>query len=83
MGPDLPPRPPGRQRPGLRSLLNGATYSVPASILLIIGFLAVSLLGGWLLYRFVEMPAMRRFSRSRRTTEPATAEPRPTSLRAL
>ncbi|MER6425316.1 acyltransferase [Streptomyces sp. NPDC001137] len=70
----------------LRSLLNGATYSVPASILLIIGFFTASLLGGWFLYRFVEMPAMRRFSRSRRTTEPTTAtaaEPQPTSLRAL
>jgi len=70
----------------LRSLLNGATYPVPASILLIIGFFTASLLGGWLLYRFVEMPAMRRFSRSRRTTEPITptaAEPEPTSLRAL
>ncbi|MEE4494047.1 acyltransferase family protein [Streptomyces sp. BE230] len=61
----------------LRSLLGESTYSVPAAILLIIGFLAASLLGGWLLYRYVEMPAMRRWSRSRKQapTAPAASTP--------
>ncbi|BAJ25925.1 MULTISPECIES: acyltransferase [Kitasatospora] len=54
----------------LRSLLGAHTYSAPVALLVVIGFLAASLLGGWLLFRFVEMPAMRRWSRSRR---PATA----------
>ena len=70
----------------LRSLLDGATYAVPGSLLLIAGFFGTSLLGGWLLYRFVEMPAMRRFSRSRRAARPAPpvpADAEPTSLRAL
>ncbi|MDH6223034.1 acyltransferase [Streptomyces sp. MJP52] len=54
----------------LRTLLGPATFSTPVALLVIALFFAVSLLAGWLLYRFVEMPAMRRFSRSRR---PASA----------
>ncbi|WP_308345518.1 acyltransferase [Streptomyces sp. ISL-94] len=58
----------------LRSLLGTETYSVPVALLVIAGFFCASLLGGWLLFRFVEMPAMRRFGRSRRRTQqvPAT-----------
>ncbi|KND41944.1 acyltransferase family protein [Streptomyces stelliscabiei] len=78
----------------LRSLLDGATYGVLGAMLLILGFFGTSLLGGWLLYRFVEMPAMRRLSRSRKEVRSplpdvpapvaADAEPaEPTSLRAL
>ncbi|MCM9078144.1 MULTISPECIES: acyltransferase family protein [Streptomyces] len=52
----------------LRSLLGENTYSVPVALLVIAGFLAASLLGGWLLFRFVEMPAMRRFGRARPRT---------------
>ncbi|CAM5530811.1 acyltransferase family protein [Streptomyces avidinii] len=48
----------------LRSLLGENTYSVPVALLVIAGFFAASLLGGWLLFRFVEMPAMRRFGRA-------------------
>ncbi|MEU6062864.1 acyltransferase [Streptomyces sp. NPDC047097] len=63
----------------LRSLLGQSTYSVPVAILVIIGFFSVSLLAGWLLHRYIEMPAMRRFSCSRKrpTTKPAahTAAP--------
>ncbi|MEU0737909.1 acyltransferase [Streptomyces sp. NPDC006134] len=59
----------------LRSLLDGATYGVPVALLVVAGFFCTSLLGGWLLYRFVEMPAMRRFSRSRKAVRPAPAEP--------
>ncbi|MER6320163.1 acyltransferase [Streptomyces sp. NPDC001581] len=55
----------------LRSLLGEHTYSVPVALLVIAGFFAASLLGGWLLFRFVEMPAMRRFGRARPRTRPA------------
>lgn len=34
-------------------------------------FFTASLLGGWLLFRFVEMPAMRRFGRAKPRTRPA------------
>ncbi|GGT64777.1 acyltransferase family protein [Streptomyces purpureus] len=57
----------------LRSLLGENTYSVPVALLTVAGFFAASLLGGWLLYRFVEMPAMRRFSRSRKELAAKTA----------
>ncbi|MBZ9594571.1 MULTISPECIES: acyltransferase family protein [Streptomyces] len=57
----------------LRSLLGEHTYSVPVALLVIAGFFAASLLGGWLLYRFVEMPAMRRFGRARPRTHSASA----------
>ncbi|MGW6577321.1 acyltransferase family protein [Streptomyces sp. NPDC054945] len=55
----------------LRSLLGENTYSVPVALLVIAGFFAASLLGGWLLFRFVEMPAMRRFGRAKPRTRPA------------
>ncbi|WP_405941316.1 acyltransferase family protein [Streptomyces sp. NBC_00207] len=57
----------------LRSLLGENTYSVPVALLVIAGFFAASLLGGWLLFRFVEMPAMRRFGRARPRTQPVPA----------
>ncbi|WBO63555.1 acyltransferase family protein [Streptomyces camelliae] len=56
----------------LRTLLGGEAFSTPVALLVIALFFAASLLAGWLLYRFVEMPAMRRFARSRRSA-PATA----------
>jgi peptidoglycan/LPS O-acetylase OafA/YrhL len=49
----------------LRSLMNNAQFSTPVAILVLIGVFAATLLGGWLLYRFVETPMMRRFSRAR------------------
>ncbi|MFD6914980.1 acyltransferase family protein [Streptomyces virginiae] len=55
----------------LRSLLGENTYSVPVALLVIAGFFAASLLGGWLLFRFVEMPVMRRFGRAKPRTRPA------------
>ncbi|GJF28121.1 acyltransferase [Kitasatospora sp. NE20-6] len=59
----------------LRSLFEDTRFSTPTGFLVILGFLAVTLLGGWLLHTFVEQPAMRRWSRSRRrVTLPA---PRP------
>ncbi|WP_030966337.1 acyltransferase family protein, partial [Streptomyces sp. NRRL S-378] len=59
----------------LRSLLGENTYGVPGALLVIAGFFTASLLGGWLLYRFVEMPAMRRFGRAKPRTPsvPASA----------
>ncbi|MEU7731184.1 acyltransferase [Streptomyces sp. NPDC040724] len=60
----------------LRSLLGEHTYSVPVALLVIAGFFAASLLGGWLLFRFVEMPAMRRFGRARPRT-PSVPAPAP------
>ncbi|MEV7595572.1 acyltransferase [Streptomyces sp. NPDC089922] len=66
----------------LRSLLGEHTYGVPVALLVIAGFFAASLLGGWLLYRFVEMPVMRRFGRARprAATGPAPA-PEPAAAR--
>ncbi|MFJ8589472.1 acyltransferase family protein [Streptomyces sp. NPDC093595] len=61
----------------LRSLLGEATYSIPVAILVVIGFFAASLLGGWLLYRFVETPAMRHLSRSRKRPAAPVAIPSP------
>ncbi|MER6257859.1 acyltransferase [Streptomyces sp. NPDC001584] len=60
----------------LRSLLGENTYGVPVALLVIAGFFAASLLGGWLLFRFVEMPAMRRFGRARPRT-PSVPAPAP------
>ncbi len=60
----------------LRSLLGEHTYGVPVALLVIAGFFAASLLGGWLLFRFVEMPAMRRFGRARPRT-PSVPAPAP------
>ncbi|MEU3773159.1 acyltransferase [Streptomyces sp. NPDC032472] len=49
----------------LRSLFGEHTFSVPMALLVVAGFFCASLLGGWLLYHFVEMPMMRRFGRSK------------------
>lgn len=62
----------------LRSLLGENTYGVPGALLVIAGFFTASLLGGWLLYRFVEMPAMRRFGRAKPRT-PSVPAPAPAS----
>ncbi|MFH9742764.1 acyltransferase family protein [Streptomyces roseolus] len=59
----------------LRSLLGETTYGIGGSLLVIAGFFAASLLGGWLLFRFVEAPAMTRFGRSKRRTAPAATAP--------
>lgn len=69
----------------LRSLLDGATYGIPGALLAIVFFFCTSLLGGWLLYQFIEMPAMRHISRSRKAMRAARppAEAQSTSVRAL
>ncbi|MFC9034254.1 acyltransferase family protein [Streptomyces arboris] len=57
----------------LRSLMDGSTYGVPGALLVIAGFFVVCLLAGALLHHGVEMPAMRRFSRSRGERQAAVA----------
>ncbi len=61
----------------LRTLLGDEPFGTPVALLVIALFFTVSLLAGWLLYRYVEMPAMRRFSRSRKpaATAPAVSLP--------
>ncbi|MEY9857930.1 peptidoglycan/LPS O-acetylase OafA/YrhL [Catenulispora sp. GAS73] len=41
------------------------SWSTPVAVLFLLGCLAVSVFLAWLLYRFVEMPIMRRWSRPR------------------
>ncbi|ASY34711.1 hypothetical protein STTU_4290 [Streptomyces sp. Tu6071] len=41
------------------------SWSTPVAVLFLLGCLAVSIVLAWLLYRCVEMPAMRRWSRPR------------------
>jgi peptidoglycan/LPS O-acetylase OafA/YrhL len=50
----------------LRKLMGDAQFGILAGIAVDIGFLCTALLGGWFLYTFVERPAMRRWSRSRK-----------------
>ncbi|WP_304454027.1 acyltransferase [Nocardiopsis sp. YSL2] len=49
----------------LRGVTGGAAFSTPVAVLALLGLFAVTLLGGWCLYQFVEMPMMRRWSRKR------------------
>ncbi|WP_439946701.1 acyltransferase family protein [Streptomyces sp. BBFR109] len=50
---------------GRQKLLGNGQFTTPVAILVMIGMFAATLLGGWLLYACVEMPAMRHLSRSR------------------
>lgn len=65
------------------------SWSAPYAVLFLTAALALSLLLAWAMHRFVERPAMRRWSRSRRVqpapaSEPVTAdlpvEPSPSPL---
>ena len=49
----------------LRYVTGGPKFSTPVGILVLLGLFAATVLGGWLLYRFVEMPMMRRWGRKR------------------
>jgi peptidoglycan/LPS O-acetylase OafA/YrhL len=53
----------------LRYATGGPKFSTPVAVLVLLGLFAATLLGGWLLYRFVEMPVMRRWG-SKRTSPP-------------
>ncbi len=50
---------------GRQAVLGNATYSTPVAILVMLGMFAATLLAGWLLYAFVETPAMKYWGRSR------------------
>ncbi|MFC5064254.1 acyltransferase family protein [Actinomycetospora atypica] len=50
----------------LRAATGGPQYSTPVAVLVLIGLFATSILGGWCLHRFVEMPMMRRWASARR-----------------
>ncbi|WP_223830473.1 acyltransferase family protein [Nocardiopsis quinghaiensis] len=52
------------------SLLDGATFGVAGGTAVLVGYFLATLLGGWLLYRFVETPAMRHLARPRRVRTP-------------
>lgn len=60
-----------------RYATGGAKFSTPVALLVILGMFAMTLFGGWLLFRFVETPMMRRFGRKRArpavTTAPGAA----------
>lgn len=45
--------------------VTGGKFATPLALLLIVGLFAMTLFGGWLLFRFVESPMMRRWSRKR------------------
>ncbi|MGY0071955.1 acyltransferase family protein (plasmid) [Streptomyces sp. QTS137] len=49
------------------------SWSTPVAVLFLLGCLAVSIVLAWLLYRFVEMPVMRRWSRPRPPRPPVLA----------
>ncbi len=49
----------------IRSLMDNAQVSTPIAVLLLLGLFAATLFLGWCLYRFVETPMMRRWSRAR------------------
>ncbi|MCX5390537.1 acyltransferase [Streptomyces sp. NPDC006482] len=51
---------------GRQALLGNDQFSTPVAILVMIGMFLATLLAGWLLYTFVEMPAMRLWSRSKK-----------------
>lgn len=63
-----------------RVLTGEHTYSTPGALLVVAGFLAATVVGGWSLYALVERPMMRRWARARRrpvVPVPAAAEQDP------
>ncbi|WP_159839849.1 acyltransferase family protein [Nocardia sp. CY41] len=50
----------------VRRSMNAATFSAPVAVLLIVGLFCLNILAAWLLFTFVESPAMRRFARPKR-----------------
>lgn len=49
------------------ALLGERTFSLPVATAVLLGMFLTTLLLGWLLYRFVELPVMRRWGRRRST----------------
>lgn len=50
----------------LRQVMRNNTFTTPVAVLVVIGFFLMTIVGGWILYTFVEKPMMDRFSRSRK-----------------
>ncbi|MFE7745059.1 acyltransferase family protein [Nocardia sp. NPDC057455] len=50
----------------VRRLMNAATFSAPVAVLLIVLLFCSTIFAAWLLFTFVESPAMRRFARPKR-----------------
>jgi peptidoglycan/LPS O-acetylase OafA/YrhL len=50
-----------------RQAMDNATFPTPVALLVVAGFLGLTILGGWALYSLVEKPMMDRFARPRRT----------------
>ncbi|WP_340686938.1 acyltransferase [Amycolatopsis coloradensis] len=64
-----------------RAVTGGPKYDLAGALLLSLGMFAMTLLGGWLLFRFVETPMMRRFGR--KPGEPAApVQPRGADLKS-
>ncbi|MFB7515219.1 acyltransferase family protein [Streptomyces sp. NPDC056144] len=61
---------------GRQALLGNGQFSTPVAVLVMIGMFAATLLAGWLLYYFVEMPAMRLWARSKKDREAYAAAQR-------
>ncbi|MGL5865391.1 MAG: acyltransferase family protein [Dermatophilaceae bacterium] len=56
-----------------RQLMDNATFPTAVALVLVLGFFALTLLGGWALYAMVEDPMMRRFARARERVAPETS----------
>ncbi|WP_280476173.1 acyltransferase family protein [Nocardia asiatica] len=56
----------------VRRLMGAATFSAPVAVLLIVLLFCLNILAAWLLFTFVESPAMRRFARPKQ--RPVVAE---------
>nr|WP_141209365.1 acyltransferase [Streptomyces griseorubiginosus] len=65
---------------GRQAVLGNATYSTPVAVLVMLGMFAATLLAGWLLYAFVETPAMKYWGRKRRAGTPEPVRPATTNL---
>ncbi|MBF6338264.1 acyltransferase [Nocardia abscessus] len=50
----------------VRRVMGAATFSAPVAVLLIVLLFFLNILAAWLLFTFVESPAMRRFARPKR-----------------
>jgi peptidoglycan/LPS O-acetylase OafA/YrhL len=59
---------------GRLQVFGGETFNIPVSLVLIVLMFAVTLAAAWVLYRFVELPIMRRWSRSRAKAPVATPD---------
>ncbi|MGK8504721.1 acyltransferase family protein [Nocardia asiatica] len=56
----------------VRRVMGAATFSAPVAVLLIVLLFCLNILAAWLLFTFVESPAMRRFARPKQ--RPVVAE---------